>query len=245
MNCSEFRRQLLVDPRAPALVDAAAQRVCEDAPARLAEALAFENQIERALEVPLPDGLAERVLAALPVVATSAPKQRPGWRWPLALAASLSLLMLSAALYWRVPATQGNDDLIAVTVEHLSHEPYALTRTGRVPPPLVDRMFTEAGLQLKSDGLALSYLNRCPLDRRWSVHMVMQAPQGPVTVMYVPGETGVERMDTRHDMVAVRTLPYAQGALVLLAESNRDFDGIENAWHVAAGEVAVLAAGGD
>lgn len=239
MNCSEFRRQLLVDPRAPELVDAASARVCDDAPARLAEALALENQIARALAVPVPGDLAERVLAALP----ASPRAPQRWRWPLALAASLSVLALSLGWYWRAPAA-GTGELIAVTVQHFSHEPYALTRTGRVPQPLVERMFAEAGLQLKSDALAISYLNRCPLDRRWSVHMVMQAPQGPVTVMYLPGETAVERMDTRHDMVAVRTLPYAQGALVLLAESNRDFDGIENAWHAAAGEGQILAAGG-
>jgi hypothetical protein len=126
----------------------------------------------------------------------------------------------------------------------MSHEPYALTRSGKVPDALVARMFTEAGMQIDTAGLALSYLNRCPLDRRWSVHMVMPAPEGPVTVMYVIGETRVERMDTRKDMVAVRTLPWADGALVLLAESNRDFDRIESAWHRAAGEAVALAAGG-
>ena len=106
-------------------------------------------------------------------------------------------------------------------------------------------MFTDAGIKLDSRGLALSYLNRCPLDRRWSVHMVMPAPEGPVTVMYVLGEAKVERMDIRHEMVAVRTLPFASGALVLLAESNRDFDRIEDAWHQAAGESVALVGGGE
>ena len=63
--------------------------------------------------------------------------------------------------------------------------------------------------------------------------------------MYVPGEQQVERMDTRSDMVAVRTLPFASGAMVLLAESSRDFDRIEDAWHQAASAAVALAAGGD
>ena len=229
MDCSEFRRQLLIDPRAPGMADAAQQRVCEDAPQRLAEALALEQRIDAALAVPVPAGLAERVIAALP--ARSAPSPRR-W-WPLALAASL---LLSALLGWswlRAPA--GGQGLIGDSVEHLSHEPYALTRTERVPPALVGRMFAEAGLRLAPDRLALTYLNRCPLGARMSVHMVMSGSQGPVTVMYVPGER-TERIDTRYEMVAVRTLPYANGALVLLAESNRDFDRIEHAWHEAGGE---------
>lgn len=230
MDCSEFRRQLLIDPRAPGLADAAQQRVCEDAPARLAEALALEQRIDAALAVPLPQGLAERVIAALP----SEPVQSPARWWPLALAASLLLSALIGWSWLRAPA--GGHGLIADSVEHLSHEPYALTRTDEVPAALVERMFAESGIRLAANPSGLTYLNRCPLGERMSVHMVMAGAQGPVTVLYVPGER-VERMDTRFEMVAVRTLPFASGALVLLAESNRDFDRIEHAWHVAGGEV--------
>ncbi len=144
-----------------------------------------------------------------------------------------------------IQAPSDTTALITASVAHLSHEPYALTRVDPVPQRLINRMFTDAGLKLDSSGLAMSYLNRCPLDSRWSVHMVMPAAEGPVTVMYVLGESKVERMDIRHDMVAVRTLPFATGALVLLAESNRDFDRVEDAWHQAARESVALAGGGE
>lgn len=247
MNCSDFQRRLLIDPRSPELAAAAQARVCDDAAARLTEALAFENRLESALDVPVPTTLIEQILAAVPedskVATGGSAKARSVTRWwPLALAASLALVALVSTSVLRTP--NATDALIVASVEHLAHEPYALTRTGRVPEPLVSRMFTEAGLRVDPSALALAYLNRCPLQKRWSVHMVMQAPEGPVTVMYVPNEPRVERMDTRQDMVAVRTLPFADGALVLLAESSRDFDGIENAWHGAAGEANVLAAGG-
>ena len=54
MNYSEFSRQLLIDPRAPELAEAARQRVGADAPTQLAEALAFEHRIEQALAVAVP-----------------------------------------------------------------------------------------------------------------------------------------------------------------------------------------------
>ncbi len=243
MNCTEFQRRLLIDPRAPEMAGAAEARVCADAPARLAEALALEDRLDAALAVPVPEGLVARVLAALPP--ESASMHGPASRrwWPLALAASVLLVGWTSLALLRAPTPTGA--LIATSVEHLAHEPYALTRSGSVPDTLVQRMFAEAGVRIDSSGLSLSYLNRCPLDRRWSVHMVMPAPEGPVTVMYVIGESRVERMDTRKDMVAVRTLPWADGALVLLAESSRDFDRIESAWHLAMGEAVVLAAGGD
>jgi hypothetical protein len=242
MNSTEFQRRLLIDPRAPDMAAAAQARVCADAPERLAEALAMEQRILGALQVPVPAGLADRVLAALPAQ-TGSPVQAPRRWWPLALVASVTLVGWLSLTLLRAPAPTGA--LIAASVEHLAHEPYALTRSGRVPDSLVTRMFREAGLRIDTEALALSYLNRCPLDRRWSVHMVMPAPEGPVTVMYVIGEADIERMDTRKDMVAVRTLPFADGALVLLAESSRDFDRIESAWHLAAGEAVALAGGGD
>lgn len=231
MDCSEFRRQLLIDPRAPEMAQAAQQRVCEDAATRLAEALALEHRIDAALAVAVPEGLADRVIAALPRAdARAASASR--W-WPLALAASLLLAALLGLSWLRTPA--GGAGLIADSVAHLAHEPWALTRTETVPSALVERMFAESGLELDQGVLELRYLNRCPLGGRKSVHMVMGGGQGPVTVLFVPGER-TERLDTRHEMVAVRTLPFAGGALVLLAESNRDFDRIEHAWHTAAGE---------
>lgn len=243
MNCSDFQRRLLIDPRAPDLADAAQARVCDDAPGRLAEALAFENRIDAALAVAPPAGLAERILAAIPVEAPARPTRAPRRWWPLALAASLAAVAVISNSVMQAPV--GTSALVTASVAHLSHEPYALTRVDPVPQRLINRMFTDAGLKLDTSGLALSYLNRCPLERRWSVHMVMPAPEGPVTVMYVLGEAKVERMDVRHEMVAVRTLPFATGALVLMAESNRDFDRIESAWHQAAGESVALAGGGE
>lgn len=228
MDCAEFRRRLLVDPRAPELALAAQQRVCEDAPALLAEALALEHRMILALEVRVPAGLAERVIATLPDRGVGSSRR---W-WPLALAASVLFAAVLALSWQGQPAERG---LIAESVAHLSHEPYALTRTEAVPPALVQRMFSEAGLRIVADAPPLHYLNRCPLGRRMSVHMVMAGEQGPVTVLYVPDERA-ERLDARHEMVAVRTLPFAGGALVLLAESNQDFDRVEHAWHLAAGE---------
>jgi len=243
MNYTDFQRRLLIDPRSPELAEAARARVGDDATAQLAEALNFERRIDAALAVPVPANLAERILAAIPAQADARPTSSPRRWWPLAMAASLVAVAVISSGIMHAPG--GTTALITASVEHLSHEPYALTRVDPVPQRLIKRMFTDAGLKLDSSGLALSYLNRCPLDRRWSVHMVMPAPEGPVTVMYVLGEAKVERMDIRHEMVAVRTLPFASGALVLLAESNRDFDRIEDAWHQAAGESVALVGGGE
>lgn len=246
MNCSEFRRRLLVEPRDPVLAEAAQAGVCEDASLRLAEAIAFEDRIAEAVAVPVPEGLADRILAALPEA--DAGTIVPGrWRprpmqW---LAAAAALAVLALGLLWTLPqrVTDPTEALLMASVEHLTHEPYALTRTSRVPPALATRVFAEADVRLDASALELVYLNRCPLGGWRSLHAVIRAAEGPVTAMYVPHQA-VERIDRRVEMVAVRTVPLGDGALVLLAESNQDFDAVESAWHLAFSGPAELAAGG-
>lgn len=246
MNCSEFRRRLLVEPRDPALAKAARAGVCADASQRLAAAIAFEDRIAEAVAVPVPPGLAERVLAALPAPAVGAGDPGRWRRRPLRwLAAAAAVAVLALGLLWTLPQriADPTEALLLASVEHLTHEPYALTRTSRVPPALANRVFAEANVRLDASVLELVYLNRCPLGGWRSLHAVVRAPEGPVTAMYVPYQA-VERVDRRVETVAVRTIPLGGGALVLLAESNQDFDAVESAWYQALGGPAELAAGG-
>lgn len=242
MDCAEFRRRLLVDPRDDELVSAAQLRVCPDAPEQLAEALALEQRLQRALAVPVPGDLAEAILTAVPAAA-NAPVGKKPWRlkWPLAMAAALVAVALVVG--WPRWQTSATENLIAASVDHLAHEPYALTRTSQVPTPLIESMFKRAGVDIDAAAFDLNYLNRCPLGKQWSIHMVLQSASGPVTLMYVPGADGIDRIDTRHDMVAVRALPHSHGALVMLAENNQDFDQIEQRWRQALREQPALAGG--
>jgi len=240
MDCSEFERRLLIDPESPDVAIAARQRVCTNAPSQLAEAMVFEHRLRAALQIDVPQDLVQRVCASLPAEAPAA-SSAPRWR-AFALAASLMLTLAASFGLW-MSQQSPTERLIQASVLHLAHEPFALSRTGRVPHTLVARMFTESGLRLDVAALDVSYLNRCPLDGQLSMHIVMPGKEGPVTVFFVPHAAAIERMDIHAAMVAVRTMPFASGALVMLAESNQDFDRIEDAWHGAADTDRVAAGG--
>lgn len=228
MDCAEFKRRLLIDPRSVEVTEAAAARVCPDAPSLLVAALALEHRIHRALAIKVPDDLASRTVVALAV--EPIPLARTRFRAALALAASLSIALAGMLQWWG----SASERLIAASVEHFSHEAYALTRREPVAPTLVARMLAEAGLRQRDSTLAPTFLARCVLGRRRALHLVIPAPSGPVTVLFVPGERHIERMDTHLDMVAVRILPFASGALILLGELSQDFDRIESLWWGAA-----------
>lgn len=245
MNYAEFRRRLLIDPTDPAL-HAAAQGLSADSTERLSQAVQLEARLQQALALPLPADLAAGIEARLAQErdrVASGLRPRPWW---MALAAAL-LLSLGLGLWWSQLRSLPMAELATAVVAHLAHEPYALTRSSQVPPTLVRRMLIEHGLQPASEPVPVEYLQRCLVAGRWTVHMVMQEADGPVTVLYMPALPNAQRMDLRQDATAVRSLPYGDGALWLMAESNRDFDAVEQAWLRSAGQTVAggWAAGAD
>jgi len=191
---------------------------------------AFEARLKRALAVPVPAGLDERVLLRQTTAARrEAPRRFPGaWR----AAAALALALGGAAFYLAAPKPA--QALPELAVDHtLHHEPYATARTARVAPSQVRALFARGGVLLDEVPADVHYINLCDLGPDLSVHFVSRQPAGPVTLYYVPGRLESMRMDFRQDGFVGRSLPLARGALVMLAASDTDFDRLESTWRAA------------
>lgn len=228
MNCAEFRERLLIDPHDPAVKTAAEAEVCPDARLQFARALAFEKKLQQALDVEVPPALESRILIGLGQIQGNAGlRSRRGW---LALAASISLGAIMGAWLWQADPT---DELASACVDHLKHEPYAITRTRDVPQPLVQRLFHESGVTLKGVPVAIQYGQPCRIGRYSSLHMVAQKASGPVTVLYLSNPPELSRYDFRERTMVGRVVPMGSGALVLLAEHNADFDDVEQGFRGA------------
>jgi hypothetical protein len=187
---------------------------------------AFEARLVRALEVPVPEGLAERIL--LEQTTRTRRESRPAlWRnWR---AAALALAIgAGVALY----GTSGPASALPeLAVAHLSHEPFALSARARVAPSQLRALFASRGVRLAGDPEGVNYLMLCELDERtYAIHMVMQREEGPVTVYYVPGVREVERDDWRRKGMYGRSAPMGEGTLVLVSTSSASFDAIEMHW---------------
>ncbi len=236
VNYIEFRRALSTDPADPQL-DAVGASLGPEAQQALRDARQFDQDIVAALAVPIPPGLEDRLLGRLANERRSTPKRHAPW-----LIAALAASALLATVLWNRGAMDGRTErMIQASVAHLSHEPFALTRTERVPAPLIERAFATAGLKVEGERLPLSYLMRCPVDDFMTLHMVIRARSGPVTALLIPDRTA-ERLDVKVSGVAARSMPYVSGAVILLAESDRDFDTIETLFYDAG--PAPMVAGG-
>ncbi|MBK6726700.1 MAG: DUF3379 family protein [Xanthomonadales bacterium] len=222
MNCLEFRRAIGTDPRN--LDETAdAHRVqcarCSDA---LQRALGFERTLSAAFAVPVPEGLADRLLLAQ-ITATRHEPARPRWRnWSLAAALLLSI-GLGAAFAWRWIGL--NAPMSDLAIAHLAHEPVALSSRAIVAEDDVRALFAALGAPLRHAPGTVHYLMNCPLGHHRVAHLVLQREHGPVTALYVP-RVHEPRQDFNRAGVRGRELPVADGTLILLAASDREFDAI-------------------
>ncbi|HJU38785.1 MAG TPA: DUF3379 family protein [Tahibacter sp.] len=239
MNCLEYRRLLGADPRheTPGMLEH--RRDCAGCSAHHARALGFELQLRRALVVPAPDGLAERILLAQATIERrDHGSQRRHLAWAMTAAV---LLVVAIGVIGLSPGPAFADAM----VEHMRHEPESLVTRLAMPESEVLRRFAQRGVKVAGPlPPGISYASPCPVGKFLTVHMVMPQADGPVTVIYVAHHREDERDDFRKADVVGRSVPLGDGTLVMMAAQDTRFDALEAAWRqsVEGGEGKVAAA---
>ena len=232
MDCLEFRRLLGSDPH---VGDRAAREhlqncpFCADAYAR---AQAFEAHLAAALSVPVPGGLADRILLTQLTGERrrrSANRVRLGW---IALAAAASLVL--AVGLWRRTAV-APAPLSQLVADHVTApaERAAWSRTASLPEADVRKAFADRGVALAAVPDGVAYVAECPVGNWRTVHMVMPQDGEPVSVVYVVQHRVPAVTDFEHDGLHGREVPIRNGTLVLLARNAGNFAVLERTWQAA------------
>jgi hypothetical protein len=177
MNCLEFRRQKLADPRRLAPQTQAHESGCPACTAFAREVDESERALDRALMVPVPEGLTDRIIF-------QSRRPRPAWRaW--ALAASV-LVAVALGFSFRDGPTNGNE-YARLAIEHVLMEPESF-RTMRNPDPEAFRAVVQKfGGSVKDIPGKIRYLRLCPFGDSLGWHVVFETPEGLATLFLVPG----------------------------------------------------------
>jgi hypothetical protein len=220
MNCLACRRLLLAAPRENASALHEHLEECMDC-ARLAQNVkAFDRRLARAMRLPVPDGLAERIL--LPRLATRR------WHYGAAAAALVAAIAMGAM----APALLESDEpalaatavgpfhpaveAIAMVVEQ---EP-ALLKEGRVGDPRVlERKMKELGLEFRKSGVSIRYIGKCQLRGSDCDHLVLVTPEGHVSVILMADEHPSQRVLVADRRMTALLSPAPAGAYIVVAES--------------------------
>lgn len=219
MNCIDFRRRLLADPHR---LDQAAlehRDTCPDCAAHFARVLQLESELESAARLPVPDGLADRILL----------KHRLS-RWGtgswFALAAGL---LLAAGLALLLPSVSYQKNTALAAIDHVLREEAQEIYLGRgMEPGTLPAVASELGLRLPLDRVQIRYAGPCPFGGGTAYHIVLGTPFGKTTLLLMPDKPLASRIVSSSEGMSAVAAPARRGSYALIAAAGSDIGQIEN-----------------
>lgn len=219
MNCIDVRRQLLSEP---SNVDEAIQehlRHCSACARFSNDLVVFEHSLKQAAQVPVPEGLASRILLQQRLEG-----QRHQRRWQgLAVAASL-LFSVGLVMYLGLPVSEPT--LQVSVLNHVEQELHHLQDRKDVQLADLNRVLRPQGLRVATLNRQIHYAGTCQMRRQLGAHLVIASPTGPVTVLMMPGEFIQTRQAIKDERFQGIILPTAQGSMAIIGEDAEQLDQI-------------------
>jgi len=215
MDELEFRRRLLADPhdKDPALLSYA--NAHPELKSMTDELKRFDGDIERALKIPVPENLAERIILKQ---CLHKPKRRMSFdRMHLALAASV-MFAVGALVYnhFQPPLTEGEHALA-----HVYHEIKSLDSQRRFGLDEVNAKLARFNGNLGSLPGEVSYVTECNFKGQKGLHLVFNTPSGPVTLFIVPGQNSYLKQENFIDQRFAGLIEHQQRGDVILVASHQ------------------------
>lgn len=214
MNCLSFRRAKLADPNRlsdEALTHLGGCPLCQAFARRLD---ANEKRIARALAVPVPDGLADRIVLG----ATGRKLASPYRLW--AVAASV-LISFGIGLVWlNRPVTEPRYNFAASAIAHVKHEPESFTTIKDADPARFSAILASFGADLRAPIGTVRYIKLCPVPEGTGWHIVFETEDGLITLMLIPGHRPRGRnLFEESDGMSALVRAAGQGYYVIVADT--------------------------
>ncbi|WP_440056747.1 DUF3379 family protein (plasmid) [Pseudoalteromonas sp. T1lg65] len=226
MDELEFRRRMYVDPNDPEVIEYALNR--PELQAQLQEQQQFNDMLAESINVVVPDGLAEKIIAKqqrLERQHTNAIKQYWFQRFTKPLAIAASILVAVTVVYLNQPLSEF--DIGEHALAHVYHEQSSLERQQAIPLQTVNEKLALYGGKLETLPGKLVYATYCNFKGQKSLHLVLQSAAGPVTVFIVPNDHSTplnEKRLFRDERFDGLVAPGNKASTILVANKNTPID---------------------
>jgi hypothetical protein len=213
MECLEVRRLLTTDPNQRD--DALVMHLHEcNSCAAFSQQLQLEaHQVEKALQLDVPQGLAERILLNQSTVIRTRRRQRIG----LALAATV---VLSVGVSFGLLRNGMQDGLQEAVIAHVKAEPEHLSSQQITSLTDLNALMNKHGARLSHSVGTVNYAGSCVIRRTKGVHLVVDAEGKPVTVLYMPDETVSHSEAFVGQQFRGVILPTGKGSLAIVGQDD-------------------------
>lgn len=214
MNCLDFRRAKLSDPNRLSDTALAHQNNCALCRAFARQIDSNEKRLSQALAVPVPEGLADRIVLG----ATGRKPVSPYRFWALAATVVASV---GIGLTWlnRAP-TEPRYNFAASAIAHVKHEPESFTTINNADPERLATILANFGADLRAPLGTLRYIKLCPVPEGTGWHIVFETEDGLITLMLIPGHRprGRNLFEEKEGMSAL-VRAAGQGYYVIVADT--------------------------
>ncbi len=208
MDCLEFRRLALADPRRPGREAAVHAERCPRCKEFLFRTLAEETPLAAALQVPVPAELNERLLER------RAARRRcmAGW----ALAACVLVVLAGAGLLGMTRP----DPVAMASIEFVVYEEaQAVAEARPMDASALARVAREMGLALPPQLGTIRYICVYRLAGKAAHHLLVSTPFGKLTVLLVPEEPLAARAAATAHGLEAAVVPAAKGFVAIVGAS--------------------------
>jgi hypothetical protein len=224
LTCIEYRNLIGGDParREPAI--AAHRLACRGCADFSREVEGLDRRLAAALAVPLPEGLAHRVV--LRATAETVPSAT---RWAVAAAAAFAFVVAGAV--WLAPIRQQPtaSSLGAEVIAHAQHEP-ASWGPGIEPVSSASlrNVLARGEVALLDEARlgVVSYATVCPLHGRQVPHLTVQSVAGPAMVLLLPDEPLAREQALDADGLRGVLVPVGRGSIAIVAADPRAIEAV-------------------
>ena len=220
MNCLESRRSLLAAPRERTALLEAHLADCAECTRLAARLNDLDARIADAAMVPVPDALAHRVLRG----------RSRSRRWPYAAAAAL--LFASVLIGFAAPQLWDSSNLstpleavgpshpaVAAIAMVVEQQPGFLDEARGIDVAAMEEGLKKLGLSLKKEGVKVDYAGKCYLPDIECDHIVLETPDGHVSVILVPDYPVGSRVLIADRRMTALVSPAGQGGYIVVAGS--------------------------
>jgi hypothetical protein len=222
MDDLKFRRRILSEPK---LRDQEINQAINSSNANrkyAEEILQLDAEIESALNVEVPDGLAERILFSQ----TAEPEKRRFSRSLMAIAASVAFAagILVGQINWSpLLITPAYANLEETAVKHVTHEmPFINPLDEQATSEQINAKLQPFTYQFtESFPYHVYYLNHCGFGPSNALHMVFQGDKGKVT-LFITNIQSDDQVDFNKNGLSGIVVPIKDSSLILVGEEDED-----------------------
>ncbi len=226
MDDLEFRRMLLSEPKLrnkeinEAIQNSEANQLFAD------DILSFDNKIEQAMKVDVPDDLADRILFNH----STRSEKKSFTKQMLAMAASAAFaagLIIGQVNWTPLLIGSAHASLADTAVEHVIHEsPFVNNLDEKVNSTQINAKLRPFAYQFtETFPYHVYYLNHCGFGNSNALHMVFQGEQGRIT-LFVTNIGTEQAIDFNKDGMSGIVVPIEGSSVILVGEEGEDIQRI-------------------